>query len=89
MNTSREGAGAESAGPPGRSFYVLAPSVNAVRRALYRAPGGVQVVGREDHATILCTHTMDQHSLSRHWPVIESRLEKAGLAIVLKPALPS
>jgi hypothetical protein len=32
---------------------------------------------------------MDNHSLSRHWPVIKSRLENAGLAIVPKPALPS
>ena len=63
-------------------FFVRAPSINAVRRALYRAPGGVRVVGRQDRETILCTHTMDEHSLSRHWPVIVSRLEKAGLSIV-------
>jgi hypothetical protein len=65
---------------PGR-FFVRAPSVNAVRRALHRAPGGVKVVGREDRETILCTHTMDDHSLARHWPVIKSRLEKAGLSV--------
>ncbi len=63
-------------------FLVRAPSVNAVRRALHRAPGGVKVVGREDRETILCTHTMDDHSLARHWPVILSRLDKAGLAVV-------
>ena len=63
-------------------FYVRAPSVNAVRRALHRAPGGVRVVGREDRETILCTHTMDEHSLGRHWPVILSRLHKAGLGVV-------
>ncbi len=68
-----------------RRFYVLAPSVNAVRRALFRAPGGAQVVGRYDRATILCSHTMDEHSLGRHWPVIKSRLQKAGLAIVERP----
>ncbi len=62
-------------------FLVRAPSINAVRRALHRAPGGVRVVGRQDRETILCTHTMDEHSLSRHWPVIVSRLEKAGLSI--------
>jgi hypothetical protein len=62
-------------------FLVRAPSINAVRRALYRAPGGVRVVGRQDRETILCSHTMDEHSLSRHWPVIVSRLEKAGLSI--------
>lgn len=62
-------------------FLVRAPSVNAVRRALYRAPGGVKVVGRQDRDTILCTHTMDDHSLARHWPVILSRLEKAGLQV--------
>jgi hypothetical protein len=80
---------AESLEPQGRSFYVRAPSVNAVRRALHRAPGGVKVVGREDRETVRCTHTMDQHSLSRHWPVIASRIAKAGLTIVVKPALPS
>jgi hypothetical protein len=68
-----------------RSFYVRAPSINAVRRALHRAPGGVRVVGRHDRETILCTHTMDDHSLSRHWPVIISRLAKAGLAVVSRP----
>jgi hypothetical protein len=62
-------------------FYVRAPSINAVRRALYRAPGGVRVVGRQDRETILCTHTMDEHSLARHWPVIVSRLHKAGLSL--------
>lgn len=62
-------------------FIVRAPSVNAVRRALYRAPGGVRVVGRQDRDTILCVHTMDEHSLARHWPVIKSRLEKAGLSV--------
>jgi hypothetical protein len=68
-----------------RRFYVRAPSVSAVRRALYRAPGGAKVVGRHDRSTILCSHTMDDHSLSRHWPVIKSRLEKAGLALVERP----
>ncbi len=47
-----------------RSFYVRAPSINAVRRALHRAPGGVRVVGRHDRDTVLCSHTMDGHSLS-------------------------
>jgi hypothetical protein len=68
-----------------RRFYVLAPSVSAVRRALHRAPGGARVIGREDRATILCSHTMDQHSRRRHWPVIVSRLAKAGLFIVPRP----
>ena len=58
-----------------------APSVNAVRRALHRDSGGVKVMGRHDRETILCTHTMDGHSLGRHWPVIVSRLGKAGLRI--------
>src|SRR3954462_5741563 len=66
----------------GGSFYVRAPSINAVRRALHRAPGGARVIGRHDRATILCTHTMDGHSVTRHWPVIASRLAKAGLRIV-------
>ena len=64
-----------------RRFRVRAPSINAVRRALHRAPGGVKVMGRHDRETILCTHTMDGHSLGRHWPVIVSRLEKAGLRV--------
>lgn len=62
-------------------FCVRAPSINAVRRALHRAPGGVRVVGRQDRETILCTHTMDAYSLARHWPVIVSRLQKAGLRL--------
>jgi hypothetical protein len=78
---SRDQADAELGATPGR-FFVRAPSVNAVRRALYRAPGGAKVVGRQDRETILCTHTMDDHSLARLWPVIKSRLEKAGLSIV-------
>jgi len=70
---------------PDPTFYVRAPSVSAVRRALHRAPGGVRVVGRHDRDTIVCTHTMDGHSMARHWPVIVSRLAKAGLAIVARP----
>src|ERR1700729_3221085 len=70
---------------PDRTFYVRASSINAVRRALDRAPGGAKVVGRHDRETILCTHTMDGHSLSRHWKVIVSRLSKAGLAGVPRP----
>jgi hypothetical protein len=68
-----------------RRFFVRAGSVNAVRRALFRAPGGAEVVGRYDRETIECVHTMDAHSLRRHWPVIVSRLEKAGLAVVSRP----
>ncbi len=78
---NRDRPDAELGGPASARFLVRAPSINAVRRALYRAPGGVRVVGRQDRETILCTHTMDEHSLSRHWPVIVSRLEKAGLSI--------
>ena len=70
---------------PDRIFYVRAPSVNAVRRALHRAPGGAKVEGRHDRGTILCTHTMDEHSLGRHWAIITSRLSKAGLAVVPRP----
>jgi hypothetical protein len=68
-----------------RTFYVRAPSVSTVRRVLYRAPGGARMVGRHDRATIQCTHTMDEYSLGRHWPVIVSRLGKAGLAVVPRP----
>jgi hypothetical protein len=70
-------------------FFVRAASVNAVRRALGRAPGGARVVGRFDRDTIECSHTMDEHSLERHWPVIVSRLEKAGLRVVARPPMPS
>lgn len=65
-------------------FLVRAGSVNAVRRALGRAPGGVRVVGRYDRETIECVHTMDERSLARHWPVIVSRLAKDGLSVVEK-----
>jgi hypothetical protein len=85
MDNSRHGEFEERKMQPGRSFYVRAPSTNAVRRALHRAPGGARVVGRHDRDTILCTHTMDGHSLLRHWRVIESRLAKAGLAVVSRP----
>lgn len=64
-------------------FYVSAPSVNAVRKALHRAPGGARAIGRFDRESIECKHTMDQHSFSRHWPVIVSRLKKEGLTIVI------
>lgn len=70
-------------------FYVRAPSVNAVRRALGRAPGGVRVSGRFDRETIEVTHTMNDHSLARHWPVILSRLGLAGLAVVPRPGGPA
>ena len=65
-------------------FLVKAESVNAVRRALGRAPGGARVVGRFDRETIECSHTMDDHSFARHWPVILSRLAKAGLSVVAR-----
>jgi hypothetical protein len=66
-------------------FFVKAGSVNAVKRALERAPGGVRVIGRFDRETIECGHTMTAHSLGRHWPVLLSRLEKAGLRVVDRP----
>ena len=66
-------------------FFVRAGSVNAVKRALDRAPGGARVIGRFDRETIECGHTMSIHSLRRHWPVLLSRLEKAGLSVVERP----
>lgn len=66
-------------------FYVKAPSVNAVRRALGRPPGNVKVIGRMDGERIACTHTMDSRSLARHWPIILSRLAKAGLEVARDP----
>jgi hypothetical protein len=69
-------------------FYVRAPSVNAVRRALGRAPGGGRVVGRFDRETIECVHTMEEHSRARLWPIVLSRLGRAGLAVVERPGRP-
>jgi hypothetical protein len=66
----------------GGRFLVRAKSVNEVRRALGRAPGGVRVVGRFDGQTIEVRHTMDEHSLAKNWPIIRSRLGKAGLSVV-------
>jgi hypothetical protein len=66
-------------------FFVRAASVNQVRRALGRAPGGARVVGRFDRETIECRHTMNEQSYERHWPVLVSRLEKAGLVVVDSP----
>jgi hypothetical protein len=79
-----EGAIAEDAAARMR-FHVAAPSVSAVRRALFRAPGGARVIGRYDRDTIECGHTMDAHSFARHWPVLLSRLDKAGLRVVPRP----
>ncbi len=70
---------------PDRRFFVVAPSVNAVRKALFRAPGGARVIGRHDRETIACSHTMDSHSLARHWPILVSRLAKAGLRVASRP----
>jgi hypothetical protein len=56
-----------------------------VRRALYRAPGGARVVGWFDREKVECEHTMNEHSYSRFWPILVSRLEKAGLTIVARP----
>ncbi len=85
LEGSKEQGEDERPHEPGQRFYVLAPSVNAVRRALHRAPGGAKVVGRFDRQTIECRHTMDEHSYGRHWPVIVSRLEKEGLSVVIRP----
>jgi hypothetical protein len=70
-------------------FYVKAPSINAVRKALDRAPGGVRVLGRFDRDTIECSHTMEAHSLARHWPILVSRLAKVGLSVVERPGGPA
>ena len=83
LESNRDDGELERPASGSRRFYVRAASVNAVRRALYRAPGGARVVGRFDRETIECQHTMDAHSYRRHWPVIASRLEKAGLVVVV------
>lgn len=66
-------------------FFVRATSVNQVRRALDRAPGGAQVIGRYDRDLIECGHTMSNQSYSRHWPILLSRFEKAGIDVVDAP----
>ena len=70
-------------------FYVKAGSVNALRRALARAPGGAKVIGRFDRDTIECMHTMNEQSQQRHWAVVISRLENAGLVVVPRPEGPA
>lgn len=67
-------------------FFVRAASINQVRKALDRAPGGAQVIGRFDRQTIECGHTMSTQSLGRHWPVLLSRFEKTGITVVDRPA---
>ena len=81
IQTNRDGEEDERSAGFDRRFYVRANSVNAVRRALHRAPGGVRVVGRYNRETIECLHTMDPHSYRRLWPIIVSRLGKAGLKV--------
>ena len=76
----------ESPSTPSTRFLVRAPSVNAVRRALGRAPGGVRVIGRFDRDLIECRHTMNAHSMGRHWSIIVSRLNKAGLSVKVESA---
>ena len=66
-------------------FFVQAASINQVRKALNRAPGGAQVIGRFDRQVIECGHTMSTQSMARHWPVLLSRFEKAGLCVVDRP----
>lgn len=85
LGAADEGAIAEDAAARMR-FHVAAPSVSAVRRALFRAPGGARVVGRYDRETVECSHTMNAHGFARHWPVLLSRLEKAGLRVVPRPS---
>jgi hypothetical protein len=85
IQRNRDDGGGESPAEPARRFFVKAGSVNAVRRSLHRAPGGARVVGRYDRETIECSHTMDEHSFNRHWPVILSRLASHGLALVSRP----
>ena len=66
-------------------FFVRAASINQVRKALDRAPGGAQVIGRFDRQVIECGHTMSTQSLARHWPILLSRFEKAGVEVVDRP----
>lgn len=63
-------------------FLVRAPSVNTVKRALNNVPGGVEVIGRFDRETIECAHTMAGPSFIRNWPIVRSRLTRAGLGLV-------
>jgi hypothetical protein len=83
--SNKDGRPAEGAQDAPRRFFVKAPSVSVVRKALHRAPGGAKVVGHYDRDTVECLHTMDEHSYNRHWPVLISRIEKAGLQVVMRP----
>src|SRR5262249_37645446 len=85
LDDNRGGQAEESEMERDRRVYVLAPSVSAGRRALHREHGGARVIGRHDRTTIVCRHTMDEHSRERHWPVIVSRLTKAGLTVLAGP----
>lgn len=42
----------------------------------------MRVVGRSDAQTIEVRHTMDERSFARFWPIVRSRLSKAGLSVV-------
>lgn len=67
--------------PTYERFLVRARSVNEVRRALGASPpGGVRVVARFDRDRIECRHTMDESSYAKLWPILASRLSKAGLS---------
>ncbi len=71
--------------PPGGFTY--GRGVSTPCAGPFIAPGGARVVGRFDRDTIECLHTMDPYSYRKLWPIIVSRLEKAGLQleIALKP----
>jgi hypothetical protein len=89
FQTTKDDGAAERPAESSRRFYVRAPSVSSVRRSLHRAPGGARVLGRYDRETIECTHTMDENSFGRNWPIIVSRLGKAGLRVVPRPVAPN
>ncbi|WZO99756.1 hypothetical protein EP7_001369 [Isosphaeraceae bacterium EP7] len=69
-------------------FFVVAKSVNQVKRALIHTAGGVRVIGRFDRETIECSHTMESQSFKKNWPIILSRLSSAGLQLVDRPGSP-
>jgi hypothetical protein len=69
-------------------FFVVAKSVNQVKRALIHTAGGVRVIGRFDRETIECSHTMEAQSFKKNWPIILSRLGAAGLPLVDRPGSP-
>ena len=86
VESNKDDGGGESPAAPSRRFFVKAGSVNAVRRALYRSSGRGPRGGtlRSGDNRVLAHNGWQ--SMIKNWPIIESRLEKAGLEVSPAPA---